>query len=206
MALLRQLNGDCLPGLLPRPQKRALSFCFILRLAENRFTLFQAHATGKRCAGAGGHARAPKKGCPQLSGLVRDRSRESPTDCSAESARQRASSRSKRRSDRWLQAHIGSRSAGDGSAGRVSAKWCSGKYRLAPWPRSLGNSPFGATVPGIQRRRLCRIWSFTRTARVLTVPSPLELVRFGWHQKRALSFCFSCVSIGKPLRTFPDAL
>ena len=148
-------------------QKPAVSFprldCFgVLTLAMTPgFALFQAHSNGKRCAGAAGHARAPKTGCSRLSGLARDRSRASPTDCSAKSARQRASSRSRRRSGRWRQAHIASRSAGAGSAGRVSAKWCSGKYRLAPWPRFLGNSPFWsnrsrhsatALAPGLIRR------------------------------------------------------
>ena len=106
------------------------------------FALFQAHSNGKRYAGAAGNATAPKTGCSRFSGLARDRSRASPTDCSVESARQRASSRSRRRSGRWRQARIASRSAGDGSAGRVSAKSYSGKYRLAPWPRFSGNSPF----------------------------------------------------------------
>jgi hypothetical protein len=99
-------------------------------------------ASEKRRAGVAGHARAPKTGCPLFSGPARDRSRASPKDCSAESARQRANSRSRRRSGQWRQARIASRSAGDGSAGRVSAKSRSGKHRLAPWPRFLGNSPY----------------------------------------------------------------
>ena len=108
------------------------------------FTLFQTHSNGKRCAGRRARQGAQNGMLAVLrSGAGSNESPRIAAQIPPDSERLPIGAPFRSMASSAYCEQVGRRR----QRGPSIAKWYSGKYRLAPWPPFLGNSPFGATFP-----------------------------------------------------------